>query len=141
MVWRSAKEIKHAKDVGADKVSYKVQTDYPADDVISFISKELKGKGWEPLREDYLNPGVPSSHVRGWTEFSDSTTHPETHVHQWLAQWENDAGDIVWYTLQYRYPKGRAPSLDVLDVIAAYIPAKVAKPLKRSANPSVSPER
>jgi hypothetical protein len=141
VVCPSAKEINYAKYLGTDQVSYKIQTDYPADDVLSLISKELKSKGWRPLEEDYLNLGLPSSHVRGWTEFGDATTHPETYVHQWLAQWENNAGDIVWYTLQYRYPKGRTPNLDALDVIVAYIPAKVAKAMKRHANRSLSPER
>ena len=136
VVFPSASEIKFMKFQGTDQVTYKVQTTYPADEVISFISMKLRRQGWRPLREDYLNPGLPTSHVRGWTEFRDMTTHPETDVHQWLAQWDNKAGDVAWYTLRYRYPEGKSPDLNTLLVSASYIPSKIAKAMKEDAERS-----
>ncbi len=136
IVFPTAREIKYAKYHGTDQVTYKVQADYPADDVLSFISKQLKDKGWKALKEDYLNPGLPSSHVRGWTVFYDATTRPETTVHQWLAEWENETQDVVWYALQYRYPTGKPRDLRTLQVGASYIPAGVAKEMKRRSRPA-----
>jgi hypothetical protein len=109
---------------GSDQLGYQVKVEYPADSIISCISTKLSENGWEPLKEDFWNPGLPSSHVRGWTQFTDATVHPEATVDGWLSQWQNQAGDIVWYGLQYRYPpKDRY----TLFVNAGFIPADIAK--------------
>jgi len=122
-----AREVQYGKYHGADQVSYKIEIDYPADEILSLIATTLKSKGWQPLEEDFLNPGLPSSHVAGWDEFGDLTTHPETTVRQWLAQWENATHDIVWYALRYTYPTGQPPDLHTLQVFASYVPADIVK--------------
>jgi hypothetical protein len=91
---------------GTDQLSYQIEVEYPAVSIVSCISTQLAEKGWRPLKEDYWNPGLPSSHVRGWTQFVDASVHPEATVDQWAAQWENAAGNLVWYSMRYVYPPG-----------------------------------
>ena len=107
-----------------DQLSYEVEVVYPAESVISCISNELAQNGWQPLKEDFWNPGLPSSEVGGWSQFIDATVNPEQTVYQWAAQWQNQAGDVAWYSLQYTYPpKDRY----TLHVYAGFIPASEAK--------------
>jgi hypothetical protein len=109
---------------GTDQLSYQVQVEYPADTVISCISQKLSQNGWQALEADFWNPGLPSSKVRRWAQFTDASVHPEATVDVWSNQWQNQAGDIAWYYLTYRYPpKDR----HILFVNAGFIPADIAK--------------
>lgn len=118
---------------GREHLIYTCEVDYPAEDVVAFISKELQVKNWKPLKEDFMNPGLPSSHVSGWADFEDDRASPSTHVYQWMADWENEAHDIVRYDLEYRSPVASTRDLRMLRVIALYIPAQVANEMKRTA--------
>ena len=113
---------------GESSVSYEVSEVHPATDTLEQISSTLSNNGWRPLEEDVFNPGLKSSHVRGWTAFWDATVDPQVYVDQWLAQWEDDAGNIAFYTLQYRSPSADpAERSQILEVSAAGIPAGIAK--------------
>lgn len=112
---------------GVWQAYYNVQVEYPAEEVLQFICNGLEHHGWQPLTEDILNPGEASSHVTGWGNFLDGTTSPETVVDQWLAQWKNAQGDVVWYVLRYRHPKGTWPRPKTVSVFASYFPAKIVK--------------
>jgi hypothetical protein len=109
---------------GTDQLAYRVKVEYPADSIIACISKKLSENGWQPLKEDFWNPGLPSSQVRGWTHSTDATVHPEATVDAWATQWQNQAGDVAWYFLQYRYPPH---DRHTLFVNAGFIPANKAK--------------
>jgi hypothetical protein len=50
-----------------------------------------------------------------------------------MADWENDAHDIVRYDLEYRSPVASTRDLHALRVIALYIPAATASEMKRTA--------
>ena len=122
--------LKGAENVRYDKgayrslhVGYGFIEKYPARDVLSQIAGRLKKLGWEPLKEDWLNPGVPSSHVRGWTEYVDGTVKPERQVHAWKAQWKNRAGDVVAYSFRYSYPQDGKADLQSLWVNGSWYPA------------------
>jgi hypothetical protein len=93
---------------GRQQLTYTIDSDYPATGILSFLSSELRKRGWKPLRFDFLNPDMPSSHVRGWTFFEDATQEPRMAVRQWMADWENRAHDITLYNLEYRSPSGAA---------------------------------
>jgi hypothetical protein len=80
-----------------------------------------------------MNPGLPSSHVSGWADFEDGRARPSTHVFQWMADWENEAHDIVRYDLEYRSPVASTRDLHTLQVIALYIPAPIVSEMKRTA--------
>lgn len=128
-----ASGVKQSTFQGQDQIIYHIQSEYPADDVLNTIRVHLKKLGWEPLKEDWLNPGLPSSHIRGWTYYEDETTKPATSVRAWGAQWENGAHDILEYGLEYRCPGNLCSStydLRDLRVIAIHIPADLAKRIK-----------
>jgi hypothetical protein len=125
--------VKQRIFLGKDQIIYNLQSEYPADDVLSTISTRLKRLGWRPLKEDWLNPGLPSSHIRGWTYFEDETTNPATSVRAWGGQWENSTHDILEYNLEYRCPGKLCSStydLHDLRVVAIRVPADLAKRMK-----------
>jgi len=109
--------------VGSYHVTYALSEKHPAGNAIRRISSQLEVLGWQPLKEDWLNPGVPSSHVRGWTDFIDATRRPTQHVHQWSAQWQDDSGNLVMYFFRYAFPENGPADLDSLSVIASWYPA------------------
>src|SRR5262249_7500487 len=123
----SAKSPKHLRyQDGRQQVLYTTESEYPAEDVLSFISTELRKRGWKPVPQDFLNPDMPSSHQRGWTFFADRTRKPATGVYAWNADWENGSHDIVVYTLRYESPDNSTRNLKNLQVIALFIPAEIA---------------
>jgi hypothetical protein len=130
-----ATKIKQSVFQGKDQITYRLQVEYPAGDVLEGIRLRLRQTGWHPLKEDWLNPGLPSSHVRGWTYFEDPTTKPATSVRAWNADWENGAHDILTYMLDYTCPDNLCSStrnLYDLRVIAIRVPARLAAVMKSS---------
>jgi hypothetical protein len=84
------------RDGGAIQLSYKLKKDYPASSVLKEISTQLEGAGWQPLKKDYLNPGLPSSYVKGWSDFEDATRPPTTiKVYQWRAVGKTNTGTLL----------------------------------------------
>jgi hypothetical protein len=130
VVYPEATQVHWTKFQGTDQLIYEVKVDYPADSVISWISDQLKAKGWQARDEDYWNPGLPTSNVRGWTQFADATVQPQATVDAWVGQWENRLGDIAEYALRYQYPPGDRYTLTVMAVLT---PADLAK--KAPKNP------
>lgn len=112
---------------GSFGVAYALTEKHPASNAIQQISSRLKSVGWKPLKDDWLNPGLPSSHVRGWTDFIDGTKVPMVQVHQWGAQWQDKSGNIVDYTLRYSYPESGTPDLQSLWIDASWFPAASVK--------------
>ncbi|HKV47713.1 MAG TPA: hypothetical protein VJN69_06440 [Candidatus Acidoferrales bacterium] len=113
---------------------YKVFVDYPAQSALKTIAEELRIAGWKPLKADFWNPSIPSSHVSGWQQFNDTTRKPTTTVNSWMAQWENPHHDIVSYTLEYRYPSDTKPDLNTLQVIAVYVPESIAAQMPKATH-------
>jgi len=120
---------------GRQQLIYTCEVEYPAEEIVASISRELRKKHWKPLKEDFLNPGLPSSNVRGWVSFEDGTTHTAEYVHEWMADWENAAHDIVMYDLEYRSADTSTRDLRALQVIALYVPARTVIEMKRATTP------
>ena len=118
------------RDGGSIQLSYKLKEDYPASSVLKQISTQLEGTGWQPLKEDYLNPGQSSSHVKGWSEFEDALRPPSKIVHQWVGDWEDKYGNIVTYIFRYEYPKNKK-NLSVLQIHEIYEPASLVNLIKQ----------
>jgi len=114
-------------------VAYALKEKHPASNVIQQISSRLQALGWRPLKDDWLNPGLPSSHVRGWTDFVDGTRTPMHHVHRWGAQWKDESGNIVDYTLDYSYPESGPQDLQSLWISASWYPAAGVKIMEMPA--------
>jgi hypothetical protein len=82
-------------------VSYDLQVQYPAQEVIDSVARQLTQKGWKALETDMVNPSLPASASAGWGSYVDGTKHPETNVYQWIGQWQDSQGTVAWYTLSY----------------------------------------
>jgi hypothetical protein len=127
------------KPDGQMAITYRVREEFAADALLGRIRAALPSPEWQPLPNDWLNPGLLSSHKRGWTDFDDATRTPPTHVHQWLAQWQDSQGNVVWYALRYdsRVQGGAAdlsrPDNSSLSVTAVFVPERVAKQILSSA--------
>jgi hypothetical protein len=132
VVVSGATDVNFSKYHGTDQVAYKLRSDFPATGVIEEIKAEMAKQGWQPLKEDSLNPGIPSSMVSGWSEFSDATKHPIMTVHQWITDWNNNKGEIVRYSLRYQYPEGKDKDLKNLKVNAIYTPASLVKKVQKA---------
>lgn len=120
------------QDDSSTWIHYALSEPYPAGGALHSISQRLEDAGWRPLPGDFLNPTIPSSHVRGWTDFDDDTASPPARVHQWLAHWRNTKGDVVMYSLRYASPSrlntppGDGPDNSHLQVVGALLPAPLA---------------
>jgi hypothetical protein len=116
-------------------VDYTLQKGYPPTGVIEQISSRLEAHGWRSLKQDWLNPGMNSSQVTGWSGWNDVTNESAPlQVLTWHAQWQNDAGDLIAYHFNYSYPLGAPPAQQTLDVDARWYPsagrAEMQRPLE-----------
>ncbi|MCP3933607.1 MAG: hypothetical protein GY705_31455 [Bacteroidetes bacterium] len=127
IIIENASNLKYNKLQGTDQVLYKLIAQYPATEVISELNCRLKTKGWKPLKIDWLNPDIPTSHERGWTNFIDGTKNPNLEVHVWNSDWTNKDEDILMFDLRYSYPENTKSEMLDLQVIGIYIPSSIAK--------------
>jgi len=132
-----AKDVTYSTNNGADLVSYNLKVAYPASEVIQEINSKLAQQGYKPLKESFLNPRIPSSMERGWSEFVDATKTPNKTVHQWITDWSNSAGEIVTYILRYEYPKGKEKNLLDLKVHAIHMQGALATEVKNQGQQSI----
>ena len=134
-----ARDVNARADRNGVAVTFHVPVPFPAETFLSNIQGMLQKSGWTPLRNDWLNPTLLSSHVRGWTFQYDSTVSPRAGIHQWLGQWQNESGDIVAYVLRYSSPSpeemhaSAAPTTDDLEVIAMRMPKEAALSMQAAA--------
>jgi hypothetical protein len=133
IVLPGALNINYAKVNNTDQVTYNLKVAYPAPEVISQLLKKTSDMGWSPLKEDFLNPGLPTSIVRGWSDYEDASRKPNTKVHSWQTDWQNKNGDVLIYGLKYRYPLNSQPDMSSMNVVAIYIPVKLAETMKKAS--------
>jgi len=129
----SATEVTSRAEEGAAAVGFTIHEAYPAEKFLSEARSVLGSRGWKPMETDWLNPSVRSSHVRGWASFKDRRERPAT-VHQWIGQWQNSAGDLVTYSLEYRSASelgpGEPPTTDLVKVSEAFVPHAMAQAMR-----------
>ena len=123
---KDAKDIRYFKRGGTFQLIYYLTSDYPATRVLSSISGELRLLGWKALKENHLNPGIPSSHVIGWEDFEDRSVIPAQYVYQWIGDWEDAMGNIVTYTLRYEYEYSKTLDFKSFLVFAVFAPTEIA---------------
>lgn len=128
-----ATDVTSRAEDGAAGVEFTMHQPFPAERFLSEARSILGSRGWKPLETDWLNPSVASSHVRGWASFKDRRERPVT-IHQWIAEWQNSAGDVVTYSLEYRSaseldPEAR-PTTDLVKVSEAFVPQAMAQAMR-----------
>jgi hypothetical protein len=122
-----ARNVEHRERQEIREVNYEVDVAYPASPFLCELTRHVDQHQWRGLREDALNAGLESSLVRGWGDYGNATRKPETHVHAWMAQWQNLDGDLLTYGLQYEYPATAKPELSKLKVFALIWPANLVR--------------
>jgi hypothetical protein len=133
MLYPDATSIRFETRGSIDLLSYHVSSKFPATQVIDWISDKLQKTGWEPLKYDFLNPNLPSSHVTGWTYFLHGIKDPTVCVHQWLGDWKDASGNIVRYGFRYKQVGCSTLALTDLEVDGWYTPADVARQTQKWA--------
>jgi hypothetical protein len=133
IVLPGASSINYARVNKTDQVTYNLKAEYPATEIINQLLKKTADAGWSPLKEDFLNPGLPTSVVRGWSDYEDMSKKPNTKVHSWQTDWQNISGDVLIYGFKYRYPINTQPDMSSMAVVAIYIPADIAQAMKKAS--------
>jgi len=98
-------------------ISYTLHAAYPANAALATLRKRLQELGYRPTSTGWMD-GDPSSYVRGWNSFRDSSGPVREEVRSWTAPWIDADGNMVYYQLMYRYPENGPPQLSVLQVLA-----------------------
>lgn len=127
IVIKDASNAKFAKMNGTQQVVYSIIEPYPALNIISEIDNKLKTMGWRALEKDWLNPQIPTSHVRGWTTYIDETKNDNKEVHLWCSNWTNPQNDMLVYSLTYSRQLETDSIMSDLTVVGIYIPRELAK--------------
>jgi hypothetical protein len=128
-----------ARRNGAHELTYQLRQLHPAESVLTRIQAALAPDRWQPLTEDWLNPGNASAVLRNWSHFIDGTKTPNTVVHIWFGEWKDGVGNLVEYSLRYdsALPRGEIflekPDNDTLKVTALFFPAVVVTDTRRQA--------
>lgn len=132
-----ASEVNYEVGEGAEKLSYQIPVGFPAGDVIRNVAESLAGQGWSPLAENWYNDGQTSSYTRGWLIYvgGSESGGKETQIYQWWAQWTNEAGEVLDYSLHYLFPVGAEPELETLLVQATRLSSALARDLTLRVEP------
>lgn len=92
-----------------DLLTYRVEVEYPATDVVAVICGELEQKGWHPLS------GCPGENE--WKKFGPGGTMP----YRWQSFWSDNNGNYVNYYLEYDEPAKRGRTPRTLKVQAYFV--------------------
>ena len=133
MVAPGATKVEFKKLGLLQQVYYEVKTPYPAEEVLSWLREQLAQRGWQPLEDDFLNPGLPSAHVTGWQSFGDASSRQLSWVQQWMADWQDANGNVVVYALRYRTTDRTHLDSDTLHVFGSYSSKAVADKQREAA--------
>lgn len=96
-----ASDVKVVNNGSDYALQYSMKACYPAAAELAAMARQFPAE-WRPRREHFLNPGIPTSQVRGWTHYVDGRTNPVEYVDQWSGEWDDAAGRVLSIDLQYR---------------------------------------
>ena len=139
IVPRGAARVVARSHGGTTAVQYEIVAPYPADAFLADVESRMKERGWQVMEKDFMNPTIPTSNVRGWEAFIDSSVSPPVAVHQWLGDWRRQNGDVVSYALRYSQTANGTtrepplPGTPDLHVTAFLIPAAQAQAMAAEA--------
>ena len=101
---------------GTYEVHYKTAACWPADEYISATVAHMSSKGWQRLREDFLNPGFMHAWTREkYKQWSFHEDRSGNYVHQWIDDWEDKDNNIVRYFLTYTIKKVGTVGISSMD--------------------------
>ena len=131
LVLPDATDVKTANRYDGE-VTYTLQEMWPAEKTIAFIGQQLAAGGWRPSETYLLSPDKA---LREWEQV---IVGRET-VFSWSAQWSNSAGDVVFYSLNYRVTgtTGNESAAGPLHVSAVFVSRATADALQKGIKDSV----
>jgi tetratricopeptide (TPR) repeat protein len=125
----NAEHVKYFRgESGSILAAYRAHEPYPAKQMLDQIQQGMSKLGWKELKEDWMNPGRPSSLVTGWSDaFAEGTGVPPNFYWQWSADWTDKQGALVTYAFRYGPLKNRNGTRDSLSVSWIWCGAAEAK--------------
>ena len=127
LVLPGATDVQRRNQSGTTGVAYSVQAPFPAAEQIEQVLKSMTERGWVAQEEDLLNPGIPTSTVRGWMTYVDATHTPRRRRYVWSTEWRNARGDLASYAFSYVMPETGTEALRQLSVSAGVLPVEWAR--------------
>ena len=124
VVLPGARNVQRSSQPDGADAAYELDAEFPAAKPILEIVNRLAKLGWQPLKEDPMNPGLSTSMVSGWTSFFDSSKSPRTRRYNWASEWKDGKGNAVFYAFGYEAPEGSRAPLRSLRVTAGVHPSK-----------------
>jgi hypothetical protein len=132
--------VKEKRGPGAFAVTDTLDEPYPAPNALNCIRNGLPPDKWTPQTEDWMNPGQHISPAGEWQSFIDGSETPHKFDHSWIADWKNDAGDIVRYSFLYEshctgspcHTPDRLPDNSRLHISAIWVSAAQVEEGKRA---------
>jgi hypothetical protein len=111
-------------------LSYHLSLPFPGAKVICAVTDALAKEGWRPI--DRLNDdrGTASSYLQGWRVV---TRHDNYRIDLWDAEWVNDAGDQLSYSLTYASPPHGTSDRSSMQIGGIRTPARYAMRRSRGA--------
>jgi hypothetical protein len=117
----------------------------PAQEQIGQVLAHMAQHGWTAQGEDALNPGIPTSTVRGWTSYIDARHPSRTRRYVWTGEWRNAQGDLASYVFSYVIPENGAEALSRMQVYSNVVEAEAERQIeaqvKRQTGRQGSPPR
>lgn len=136
-----ATNIRSGVGAGGERVTYTLSRPYPARDVILSISNELARRGYRPYRNNWFNRDETSDFVRGWDQslVVFKVGGRKQFMCRWWAQWGNDRGELVDYSLGYLSPSEGFTNTSEVNVAAMKLDPKTAAafPVQSAGRPAV----
>jgi hypothetical protein len=116
-----------------EQISYRLDVPFPAADVVCRVSQHLARDGWRPLQRTHDDAATPSSYTQGWRVLINRRgSADEHHVDLWDAEWVNADGDLLSYSLTYRYASAGPANRTRLRVGGMRQPAHTVSPADRA---------
>jgi len=135
IVLDSAYQVDFYEENGRPCVAYKIDEDYPAEDVMDSIAAQFHANGWK----QYTVQGAPPTGQRDWSEMGRALPEGNVMVRITGNAWEKENGDIVVFQLEYVSPEGGTPNSSTLDVKAYYESIDMQNPDRYSSSLVVLP--
>lgn len=130
IVVAGAKNVMRASRSGVGSLEYELDAEFPAAAPILDVVKRLQALGWTALKEDPINPGIPTSMVRSWTSYVDASRPARRREYRWTSEWQEAKGHRVTYAFRYESAEHPVEPLRHLFVAAGSYPAELTRRLE-----------
>lgn len=133
-----ASRVRSARTPEVERLTYRVDVDYPARAVVEQISRELAARGWQPVENNFFNRANTASYMGGWIEYPAAEGR---FIRQWWSQWVDKGGTVIDYSLSYTTEAKAAANRSELEVVASRMSPATAVAIPRMSSDGLLPLR